>query len=241
MVKVFVIGAINWDVNLFVKRFPRHGEEVVVSRILRVPGGKAGNVAVAAARLLGANEVAILGGLGDDDVAKEQVKIFQSEGIVISGLKFSSEAESGQAYIVVEEQGENVIHTHQGANATFTPHDLDDSGRQKLISEASVVTIMDPPLETSAKLAAQAKASGKTVVWDPGVMSELGIEKTRSVLQNVDYVVTNEGEILNFAGTQDYDVVAAAVRKINGRLSLIAKLGAKGCVLCGDVVQASKG
>jgi ribokinase len=100
---------------------------------------------------------------------------------------------------------------------------------------------MDPPLETAAELAAQAKISGKTVVWDPGVMSELGIQKTRAVLQNVDYVVTNESEILNFAGTQDYDVAAAAVRKVNQRLKLIAKLGAKGCVLYGDIVQSSKG
>ncbi len=241
MVKVIVIGAINWDVNLFVKKFPRDGEEVVVDRILRVPGGKAGNVAVATARLLGSNEVAIFGGLGKDSVATEQVKIFQEEGVIVSGLKFTGEAESGQAYIVVNDEGENVIHTHQGANATFTPQDLDDSTRQKLISDASVITIMDPPFDTAVKLAKQAKSSGKIIVWDPGVKSELGIQKTSTVLQNVDYVVANESEILNFAGTQNYGSAAVAIRKINERLKLIATLGAKGCVLHGEVIQTSKG
>src|SRR5208282_3214714 len=63
LIKTVVIGAINWDISLFVKKFPREGEEVVVGRILRVPGGKAGNVAVAAARLLGPDQSAIFGDL----------------------------------------------------------------------------------------------------------------------------------------------------------------------------------
>ena len=63
MLKAVVIGAINWDINLFISNFPRKGEEVVVRQITRVPGGKAGNVAVAIARLLGPGQTAILGGL----------------------------------------------------------------------------------------------------------------------------------------------------------------------------------
>ena len=58
MVKVVVVGTINWDINLFVKRFAAVGEEVPVERVERVPGGKGANVAVAAARLLGRGEAA---------------------------------------------------------------------------------------------------------------------------------------------------------------------------------------
>ena len=63
MLKTVVIGAINWDINLFMKSLPLKGEEVVVGHITRVPGGKGGNVAVAVARLLGPKQTAILGGL----------------------------------------------------------------------------------------------------------------------------------------------------------------------------------
>ena len=226
-----MIGAINWDINLFVKKFPRKGEEVVVGRILRVPGGKAGNVAVAAARLLGPNQSAVFGGLGKDSVAAEQVKIFEKEGVIISGLKFTAEAESGQAYIIVDEQGENMIHTHQGANGAFTPADLDDSLRQKLVSDASVVTIMDPPFDTAVKLATQSKRLKKTVVWDPGVKSELGLNKVTAILENVDYVVANESEVLNLTGSENYDSASSLFRKINERTKLVAKLGANGCFL----------
>jgi ribokinase len=233
LARTVVIGAINWDINLFIKKFPREGEEVVVKRILRVPGGKAGNVAVATARLLGSNQSAIFGGLGQDSVATDQIKIFEKEGVIVSGLKFTDQTESGQAYIIVDELGENIIHTHQGANSAFTPDDLDDPTRKQLVSDSSVVTIMDPPFDTAIKLAIQSKRLRKTVVWDPGVKSELGLGKVSEILENVDYVMANESEILNLTGTQTYEKAASLMRKVNDRLKLVAKLGADGCILFG--------
>jgi ribokinase len=231
LLKTIVIGAINWDINLFIRRFPRKGEEVVVNRITRVPGGKAGNVAVAAARLLGANQVAILGGLGKDAIALEQVRIFQEEGVVTSGLKFTPETESGQAYIVIDERGNNIIHTHFGANATITSEDLDDSTRQQLISETAVVTIMDPPFETALNLARKAKLLNKTVVWDPGVKSELGVEGVRELLQSVNYVVANESECENLTGVRNPAQAAKKLIRTNEELKVITKLGSRGATL----------
>jgi ribokinase len=231
LLKTIVIGAINWDINLFIGRFPRKGEEVVVNRITRVPGGKAGNVAVAAARLLGSSQVAILGGLGKDSIASEQVRIFQEEGVVTIGLKFAPETESGQAYIVIDENGNNIIHTHFGANATITPEDLDDPTRQQLLSEAAVVTIIDPPFETAIKLARNAKHLNKTVAWDPGVKSELGAKGVRELLQNVNYVVANESECENLTGVRNPAEAAKKLMRINEKLKVITKLGSKGATL----------
>jgi ribokinase len=231
LVRTIVIGAINWDINLFVKSFPHPGEETVVKRITRVPGGKAGNVAVAAARLLGQRESAILGALGTDTVATEQLRIFQEEGVVTSGLKFTQDEESGQAYIVVDEKGENIIHSYRGANSSVTPKDLEDPTRRELISEAAVITIMDPPFETSLKLAKTAKKHGKTVAWDPSVMSELGMKKVRGLLEKVDYIAANEAEIANLTGTKNPREAARRLAKANPALNVIAKVGAKGCML----------
>ena len=153
MVSTVVVGAINWDTTLFVDRFPRRGAEVVVRRVSHVPGGKAGNAAVAAARLLGPNNVAIIGALGNDWFASEHTRIFKEEGVDCSGLKRNDSIQSGQAHIVVDKTGENVIHTYFGANATMLPEDLDDANRHELIENANIITIMDPPFETSLKLA----------------------------------------------------------------------------------------
>jgi ribokinase len=231
LVKTIVIGAINWDINLLIKKFPRAGEETLVERITRVPGGKAGNVAVAAARLIGANQSAILGALGDDAIASEQVRIFKEEGVVASGLKFCRGIESGQAYIVIDEHGENIIHSHRGANSSMTPEDLDDPTRRDLISATSIVTIMDPPFETSVKLAREAKRLGKTVAWDPGVKSELGIRKVGDLLENVDYIAANEIEIANLTATKVPSEAANRLMRVNPKLKAVTKLGAKGCML----------
>src|SRR5690242_1715086 len=63
-----VIGAINWDISLFQERFARPGEEVPVKRVEEFSGGKGGNVAVAAARILGPGRAAFVGALGDDPI-----------------------------------------------------------------------------------------------------------------------------------------------------------------------------
>jgi ribokinase len=226
-----VIGAINWDVNLFIKEFRRKGEEVVVKRITRVPGGKAGNAAVATARLLGPSQAAIFGGLGKDSIGSQQAEIFEREGVITSGLKYCEDVESGQAYIAIDDDGANIIHTYRGANAMITPIDLEDPVRRGLISEASVITIMDPPFETAVKLAAKAKELEKVVAWDPGVTSELGIEKVGDLLENVDYVVANEHETANLAGSTNPDTAAKRLAAANDRMKIVVKLGAKGCVL----------
>jgi len=226
-----VIGAINWDINLFIRNFPQKGEEVRVRNITRVAGGKGGNVAVAAARILGPSRVAIIGGLGNDAIATEQIRIFQQEGVVVSGIKTSPEVESGQAYIVIDENGENIIHTFFGANATVTPEDLDEPSRRELLSQTAVVTIMDPLFETSLRLAREAKQMSKVVAWDPGVRSELGIEGVAPLIENVDYVAANESELANLAGTKDPGKAAERIIQFNNKVKVAAKLGGRGCAL----------
>jgi len=225
-----VIGAINWDVILFVQRFPGAGEEAVVQQITEVPGGKGGNTAVAAARLLGTNRAVIFGALGNDSIASEQIRIFEQEGVVITGLKRTRDKRSGHAFIAVDQSGENKIYTHFGANATVTPDDLDDPTRRELISQAAIVTIMDPPLETAIKLAEIAKQFDKRVAFDPGVKSEMGLTSLQPVLANTDFLISNESEIRHLTGTEDPAKAAEILRKDNPRLKVVTKLGANGSI-----------
>src|SRR5208282_2364534 len=226
-----VVGSINWDITLFIKRLPRGGEEMVVNRITHVPGGKAGNTAVAAAKLLGRDRVAIFGGLGNDSVANDHVKIFEKEGVVTSGLKFSSEHGSGQAYLAVDESGENVIYTYARANSLLTPNDLDEPKRQTLMSQASVVTIMNPPFETATKLAIESKKLGKRIVYDPGVWSERGLDGLRPILSCADYLISNESEIRNLTGLSDSKGAAEKLNEKYPSLKIIQKLGWRGSIM----------
>jgi ribokinase len=231
MVATVVVGAINWDITMFVDRFPRRGEEVVVNRLTNAPGGKGGNAAIASARLLGLNRTAIIGALGNDWVATEHTRIFKDEGVDVSGLKYSESIHSGQAYIIVDRTGENQIHTYFGANATILPEDFENETRRKLIENAKLICIMDPPFETSLKLAKEAKRLGAVVAWDPGVKSRMGFDATSTLLPYADYFLANESEVRFLAGAKTRDSAARKLRGVNPKLRVVMKLGAKGAIM----------
>jgi ribokinase len=231
LTKICVVGAINWDINLFVERFPEIGEEVPVEKISRVPGGKAANAAVASARILGPEQVALIGCLGKDSVAEQQLKILKEEGVVVSGIKTIEDTESGQAYILIDKKGRNVINTLFGANLRLMPKDLQVNEIYGLIKESSIVALVDPSLETIEAAVTLAKKNGKFVVWDTGVRSVLGMEKLGKVLENLDYLVVNQIEVKNLTGEKEPTKAWKKLSTFNNRLRLIVKLGEKGCSL----------
>ena len=233
MSKVVVVGAINWDTTIFVKRFPQAGEETVVHQVIQTPGGKGGNTATATARLLGRGKVTIFGGIGTDWIAEEQLRIFDAEGISVVGLKRTLEQRSGQAFVVVDETGENMIYTHPGANVSLSPNDLNESTRKDQIRGALCVVIINPPLETAIKLAQEAKMLGKRIAYDPGLNSEKGLDQLRSIIKCTDYIIANESEIRNLTGTEDSSKAAGILRTCNSHLKVITKLGGRGSILFG--------
>jgi len=239
MVRISVLGAINWDINLFVERLPRVGEEVPVKKITRVPGGKGGNVAVAAARLLGPGEVALIGCLGNDSIAERQIRILREEGVNISGIKLSDEAESGQAYILIDEKGNNFISTLFGANLHLLPEDVEKPGIYDLLMEAEIITLIDPVIETLEAAASLARMHGKTIMWDAGVRSRMGAKRLRSILENVDYLLVNEVEVKNLTGETNPFRAWQILHKINQNIKLIVKLGERGCSMVGPEIIVS--
>ena len=238
MVELVCCGAINWDINLFSERLPQTGEEVPVYEIQRVSGGTAANVSVAAARILGKGKVAFIGALGEDDIAMEQISILEREGVDFSGVIRVPGGESGQAYITLDSNGANEIHTYFGTNLCLTPQNLEEHERLRLIKKASVAVIMDPPLETAEVFARLCKKSGATVIWDPGVYAEFGIEALSNVLWEVDYLILNHLEFENLLGTSDPEEVGALLSAERKGIKGIIKNGKEGCILCREGTAA---
>jgi ribokinase len=234
MADLICCGAINWDINFFMDRLPHTGEEVPVNEIQRVSGGTAANVSVAAARIMGQGKVAFIGALGDDGIGETQLSILEAEGVDQSGVLIVEGEESGQAYITIGLNGENEIHTYFGANLCLTRQSLRDQERMALIKEGKVAVIMDPPLETAESLAELCSGAGSTVIWDPGVYAELGIEALSPAFKHVDYFVLNHLEYENFMGTSDPEEVGEMLKGEKPGLKGIIKRGSEGSILCGS-------
>ncbi|MCK5671056.1 hypothetical protein KAI10_06715 [Candidatus Bathyarchaeota archaeon] len=234
MADLITLGAINWDINLFMERLPRNGEEVPVHEIQRVSGGTAANVSVAAARILGRNKVAFIGALGDDGIAEEQIRLLIDEGVDPSGILIVKGEESGQAYISISEDGANEIHTYFGANLRITGDHIGDEERLALIDGAKVCVIMDPPIATAKRMAEECRRLGVKVIWDPGVYAEEGLDALLPTLDNVDYFILNHIEYENLLGTSDPRTVLHELVRVTSDMTCIIKHGADGCVLCED-------
>jgi len=239
VVDLVCCGAINWDINLFMGRLPRTGEEVPIHEIQRVSGGTAANVSVAAARILGPGRVSFIGSLGGDDIAERQLAILEEEGVDSSGVLRVMDDESGQAYITIGSDGENEIHTYFGANLRLTPQSLSDPERLNVVRNVKIAVIMDPPLEAAKRLAELCKGFGKTVIWDPGVHAELGLEALTPTILNVDYFILNNLEFENLLGTSDPMKVGAILGTIKRGIRAIVKHGEEGCTLCEEGARAT--
>jgi len=232
LVVELVSGTINWDTSIFVDEFPSAKEEIKAKKIISVPGGKGANVAVASAKILGSNNVGIIGALGDDDIAERQLKILNDGGVDTSCIKRIENASSGQAYIVIDNTGENFIVTYKAANHMITVDMVNDEVTNKSINECRLITVIDPPLEVADALITKAKNLQKTVIWAPGLLVRNGFEKIKDILMKTNYVILNESEAKILTSTED---TRSACLTLSGKLDgkrVIGTLGAHGCVLC---------
>ena len=230
MVRLVVSGTINWDTSCFVDRLPVPGEEVVAQHVARVSGGTGGNVAVAAARILGAREVALIGALGRDDIAGQQIAVLEDEGVVTTGISQIAGEESGQAFILVDQTGENVIASHLGANARLDPKHLRKIEARRHLLECQGIVLTDPPLEVAKGLINAARRYDIPVLWDPGILIRPNREQLLSLVRETEVVFLNETEASALLGTEKPAVSLQRLQELGFHNRVVLKLGVRGAV-----------
>jgi ribokinase len=231
MVSLVVCGAINWDISCFVERLPVPGEEVIAEHITRVSGGTGGNVAVAAARILGAKEVALIGALGRDDIARQQIVILEDEGVITTGVHQIMGEESGQAYILVDQMGENVIASHLGANARLGLKHLKRVEVKQQLRVCQGIVLTDPPLEVAEGLINLAKRHDIPVLWDPGILISPDRKALLSLAKEVEVLFLNETEASAMLGTEKLNMSLQRLKELGFINHTVLKLGAQGAVM----------
>jgi ribokinase len=231
MVSLVVCGAINWDTSCFVERLPLPGEEVCVRHVTRVSGGTGGNVAVSAARILGAKKVALIGALGEDALAAQQVAALDAEGVITDGINRIPGEESGQAYIFVDEQGQNVIASCLGANARLRPEHLNQPAVKHLFEGCQGIAVTDPPLDVVAELVTLARQREIPVLWDPGILVSQGWKALESLAKQADIVFLNEAEATALFDSAELDMSLKHLHELQFHNHIVLKLGAQGAAM----------
>jgi len=231
MASLVVCGAINWDISCFVERLPMPGEEITIKNITRVSGGTGGNIAVAAARILGAKKVALIGALGKDDIARQQIAALEDEGVVTEGIDHIAGVESGQAYILVDQTGENVIASHLGANARLGLAHLNKAQVKQQLQECRGIVLTDPHLEVAEELINLAKRRDVPVLWDPGILIGPNPEALQSLAKQAEVLFLNETEASALLGTDELNASLQKLKELGLGNHAVLKLGAQGAAM----------
>lgn len=224
MGEIVVVGSLNWDVRLTVDALPRSGETILASDVLRTPGGKGANQAVAAARL--GRRVAMVGAVGDDDFGRAMSRQLVAEGVDVDGVSVVSHLSTGTATILWE-QPESTIVIESGANATVTADVV--RSRADLVRQASLVMCQcETPV--SALEAVADVATGVTVL-NPAP----AIDVPSAIRDRFDILVPNRFELAVLAGADQaptsLDEVEAMVDSLGHPGHVVVTLGAQGCLV----------
>lgn len=223
---VLVFGSLNLDLVTYADKLPAIGETIVGEKLLKFPGGKGLNQAIAARRA--GSEVLMVGSIGNDADGDYLFDILKSENIDPKFIIKTSE-QTGIAVIEVSKSAENRIIIIAGANAkTRFSNEVLTSSPSVTVSLAQLET----PIAEVAKFIHESKAAGKITMLNPAPIQKLD----QQLLQDTDYLIANETEASFLIGSavehlsQDEAVTIARQLQKNGSKKVIITLGEQGSV-----------
>ncbi len=231
---IYVIGSINLDLIVNVKRLPQAGETLLGKEFKTAAGGKSANQALAASRA--GSDVTMVGAVGNDKNAELALAELKRAEINLSNVKKTNES-TGIAMISVADNGENSIIVVAGANGTVSP----DMALQAIseIHQSDIVLlaqeIPEQAIETALKAAKNAKI---TTILNIAPFSA----KSTTLAKLADIVIANETEFAALIGQEligqkligqelkrGFEYELCALAKTNQQI-IIVTLGADGAL-----------
>ncbi|MGB6516081.1 MAG: PfkB family carbohydrate kinase, partial [Mycobacterium sp.] len=206
MTRVCVVGSVNIDIGFDVDTLPCPGETALAAAVRSTPGGKGANQAVAAARA-GA-QVQFVGAVGDDPVAAQLREHLNTNGVRTDGL-ITLSGPSGNAVVVVDSAGENIIVVAPGANGQLT---LDSAPLRRLVADCEVLLLqLEIPVATAIAAAREAHSAGVTVILNASPSGGDEAELAR-LAEVTDVLVVNETEAAHWVWPVPHRVVTRGAR-----------------------------
>ena len=223
---ITVIGSINLDRTIRVKQMPKPGETMHTKEIFSAGGGKGANQAVAAKRSEAVTN--FIGAIGNEEAGEMMRELLSEEGIELAGVQTLEKQATGQAYIIVDDQGENSIMIHSGANNAFTPKQV--QAHTDLIKASDfIVAQFESTLESTVEAFTIAREAGVKTILNPAPALENVPEE---LLKVTDMIIPNETEteILTGIKVTDETSLKAAADHLHqlGIEAVIITIGSKG-------------
>lgn len=215
--QLLVVGSANHDRIQRVVRLPKPGETVIALDTVDALGGK-GLCQALAARSFGA-ATSLIATVGEDEWG-QIIRTTLREFGVNSEHVTSSALGTGQAYVMVDRSGENVIVVERGANAESSP--LSAGAKQAVAHSSVLLTQTEGGIEAASEAIRDARAAGATTLLNAAPAHPISDE----LLQDLDYLLVNEIEVCQLANLDDYAAAAAELAAKCG--AVVVTLGERG-------------
>ncbi len=225
--KIVVVGSMNSDIILKVKRMPEQGETMPAQSAAMAAGGKGSNQAAQAAKL-GA-ETYMIGAVGADSMGDFLLSEAKKCGVITDFIKRSKET-TGMGIVHALEDGRVFSTINRGANFDLSCSDIDQN--RELIESADILILQNEvPSDVNRYVIEIGRQSGAKILYNAAPAAEMD----REHLGMCDVVIVNEVEASYYFGSK---IVSAEAAKEEGlkaaselRNAWVITLGAFGSVM----------
>lgn len=223
---ITVVGSINLDRTIRVHQMPKPGETIHTKEVFSSGGGKGANQAVAAKR--SGSKTHFIGGIGNDEAGQVMFDLLNQEEIDTSGVIELENQATGQAYIMIDNQGENSIMIHSGANNAFTTDHV--KRYEPIIRESDfLIGQLESAVDSTIEAFEIARKAEVVTILNPAPAFEA---LPAALLKATDIIVPNETETEILTGikiTDEASMKQAAQRLHDlGIAVVIITVGSKG-------------
>lgn len=229
MNKVTVVGSLNVDTTMKIKRMPLPGETIAAMGKSSAAGGKGANQAVSAAR--SGAQTSFVGEVGKDNGGQMMLKDLRDNGIDVSGIRENDQVGTGSAAILLDENGQNSILVYGGANQQLSVEDV-EAAKKQIVGADFVVAQFETPQAATLRAFQLAKENGVTTILNPAPAQKID----PAVLKLTDLIIPNETESSALTGiiiTDETSMLMSAAKFAQmGVRNLIITVGAKGAFYC---------
>ncbi len=228
------IGDFAWDVLIRTNTELLQGGDTF-GEVMLLPGGRAANVAVWAARC--GMPTHFIGKIGRDRMGLMAHEDLHNEGVTPHFVE--SEAHlTGSVAVFVDHTGERSMVSGHGADFFLLPSELPKAVLKQTthlhLTAWSFFT--DPPREASREAARQAQKSGATISFDPGsfqMIGEMGVDNFLDVTTDIgiDIFLPNKEEGAMLTGETEPAAIARKLDQLYPSALVILKLDADGALV----------
>jgi sugar/nucleoside kinase (ribokinase family) len=201
---LLAIGGITFDHLFWVDRLPKKHFEGIIKRYGKFYGGRAPNVAVAAAKL--GIRTGLVSLVGEDFVSEGYEDYLKTIGVDLGGVVKIPKEKTKQIFIFTDPHGNQITFFDYGAERYFRKMNIP----RNLIKESKIVHISSSgDYKFNLKCARFAQEKGISVSFDPGNDPFIEIPSyLRSMLHYSKLVFMNDVEALRIIRRLNLDVAS---------------------------------